>query len=307
MSYLNKMFKYIILLLEILFFPIFIINLLISKIINKLGIFRLPIYRSIFFKFGLLYVNNHYYSPFFNALKKNNLEIDNVNYKIPQQIEILSKFDFVGDFKKHSQKNDYLINNDNFEYFDSEILYLLIRNFQPKKIIEIGGGFSTLISNKALNDNKKNYIHDCIEPFENSWLKNYKKINFIKKQVQDIDLEYFQTLNKGDLLLIDSSHMIKPNGDVLFEYTKIIPRLKKGVIVGIHDIFLPFDYPIEWRNKYVRFWNEQYLLKIIIQFSKEWEVLLSLNYLSYIRNDKLNKKFNFYDQKNPGSFYIKKK
>lgn len=300
------MHKYFMLFLEILFLPIFIVNLLISKIINKLGVFRLPLYRKLFFKFGLMYVNNHYYSPFFQIQKNNEIEIDNVDYNLNKQVKLLETFNFIEDFKSLSTDQSIFVKNNNFEYFDAEILYLLIRNLKPTRVVEVGGGYSTLISNKALLDNKISFIHECIEPYENSWLKKYKEITVIKKPVQSLNLDLFKSLNSGDLLLIDSSHMIKPGGDVLFEYSKILPSLKNGVIVGIHDIFLPFDYPTEWRNKYVRFWNEQYLLKTILQFSEDWKILLSLNYLSKSEITSLKNKFNFYKYKNPGSFYIKK-
>ena len=86
-------------------------------------------------------------------------------------------------------------------------------------------------------------------------------VTVIRQKVEGLGKAVFAELEKGDILFIDSSHIIRPQGDVLFEYLESLPSLNRGVIVHIHDIFSPKDYLKEWVTNEVRFWNEQYLLE----------------------------------------------
>ena len=125
----------------------------------------------------------------------------------------------------------------------------MIRFLKPKKVIEIGSGHSTKLVNKALKKNKfetsDDFKHICIEPYENDWL-NYFDAEVIRSLIEECDLKIFDTLEENDVLFIDSSHIIRPQGDVLKEYLEIIPRLKKGVVIHVHDIFSPRDYLDQW-------------------------------------------------------------
>jgi hypothetical protein len=102
--------------------------------------------------------------------------------------------------------------------------------------------------------------HICIEPYEAQWLEKLD-VTTIREPVERLDKSLFRSLEKNDILFIDSSHMIRPQGDVLFEYLEILPILQSGVLIHIHDIFTPKDYLEEWLSQEVRFWNEQYLLE----------------------------------------------
>ena len=143
-------------------------------------------------------------------------------------------------FIKGSPNYNFKLNNNFFEAGDSEIYYQIIRYLKPSKIIEIGSGYSTLVALEAAKENfnkdQKKIEITCIEPYENLWLQNYD-LNIIKKNIEYIDLDIFKNLNANDLLFIDSSHMIRPYGDVLKIYLEILPILKKGVMVHIHLIF----------------------------------------------------------------------
>ena len=90
-----------------------------------------------------------------------------------------------------------------------------------------------------------------------------------------------EMLHEGDLLFINSTHIIRPQGDVLFEYLQLIPSLESGVFVHVHDVFTPRDYLDEWLLEEKRFWNEQYLLEAILSNSHRYEVLLANNYLRH--------------------------
>ena len=129
---------------------------------------------------------------------------------------------------------------------DAEYLYCMIRHFRPSRIIEVGSGYSTLMAKQALEKNKaetKTYQCDltCIEPYEMPWLEK-TGVQVIRKPVEALDLSFFKCLGKNDILFIDSSHVVRPQGDVLFEFLEILPSLNEGVIIHVHDIFSPRDY-----------------------------------------------------------------
>jgi hypothetical protein len=96
----------------------------------------------------------------------------------------------------------------------------------------------------------------------------------ISSNVQDVPPEEFQRLGQNDVLFIDSSHVSKIGSDVNYIFFEVLPRLASGVIVHVHDIFLPGEFPRHWVTDELRFWNEQYLLRAFLTFNREFEVLL---------------------------------
>ena len=131
-----------------------------------------------------------------------------------------------------------------FPISDAYLYYALIRSGRPNRIMEVGSGQSTLIALKALGTNQSGSI-TCIEPNPNqhfnAHLVQISKSNFelITNEIQEIPVEYFVQLKKGDMLFIDSSHVVKAQSDLLYTFFKIIPKLASGVLVHFHDIFLP--------------------------------------------------------------------
>jgi hypothetical protein len=108
------------------------------------------------------------------------------------------------------------------------------------------------------------------------------------------------------LLFIDSSHIIRPQGDVLKEYLEILPLLPSGVYVHIHDIFTPKDYPSRWVVDNVLFWNEQYMLEALLSNSDRYEVIGALNFLKNNYFDMLKKVCPYLRTSDePGSFYLR--
>lgn len=104
-------------------------------------------------------------------------------------------------------------------------------------------------------------------------------IPIIRKKIEDIEENYFLNLQDSDILFIDSSHIIRPQGDVLKLFLEILPKLNKGVIVHIHDIFTPKNYPYRWLVKENKFWNEQYLVEALLMNENKFQIYLMLNYL----------------------------
>ena len=210
--------------------------------------------------------------------------------------------------KKKNSKSFY-IDNPFFPRGDADFLYQFVRQTKPKNIIEIGSGYSTLIIDEAIKKNRnEKYDCDiiCVDPGKITLIEDLK-IKRIKKKVENCDISLFKKLKKNDLLLIDSSHIIKPFGDVLKIYHEIIPSINKGVNICVHDIFTPYSYPSDWIIDQNLFWNEQYLLEAFIMNKKNYQIIAPLYFMSK-KYFFILKKICPYLKKNsrPSSFYIKK-
>jgi Methyltransferase domain len=202
----------------------------------------------------------------------------------------------------------FYLNNGLFDDMDALVTYCMVRHFQPQWIVKIGGGFSSLLLGQALaKNNKSNLI--CIEPFPQEFLRQgFPGLHsLIEKKVEDTDVEFFSQLDSGDLLFIDSSHTVKIGGDVNYLFLEVLPRLKPGVIVHVHDIFLPFDYRRDWVTEEFRFWTEQYLLHAFLIFNSEFEVLMGNSYLGQYHMEDLKATFPISPWWGGGSFWMRRR
>jgi Methyltransferase domain len=206
------------------------------------------------------------------------------------------------------QPGRFHLNNGLFDGTDALVAYCMIRHFQPQLIIEVGSGFSSLVAAEAVAKNKGSEMI-CIEPFPLDFLR--KGIpglrSLIEKKVEDIDVEFFSQLQSGDILFIDSSHTVRIGGDVNYLFLEVLPRLKPGVIVHVHDIFLPFDYRRDWVMDEFRFWTEQYLLQAFLSFNSEFEVLMANAYLAHHCMGELKATFTNSSWWGGGSFWMRRK
>ena len=195
-----------------------------------------------------------------------------------------------------------------FRGTDVLIAYCMVRHFQPRRIIEVGSGFSSLVLGQAAAKNKTSSLI-CIDPFPGELLRNGSipaLQSLIETKVQDLDLEFFSQLDPGDILFIDSSHAVKIGGDVNYLFLEVLPRLNPGVIVHVHDIFLPFEYRRHWVLDEFRFWTEQYLLQAFLTFNSEFEVLLANYYLSRYHKEHLRAAFPDLPRWIGGSFWMRR-
>lgn len=282
----------------------------------------LPISRKILIAIGVYPIIDHFYDPLFNPkhLKRSlreNRNLSHIDFNDSEQLKILNSFNYNNEliqFPLEDPMNDnreYYYNNGIFRSGDSEFLYSMIRLFKPHKFVEIGSGCSTLMAINAIKKNissSSDYVceHICIDPYAEKWLER-NDVKVIYKKVEELDLSFFKELDANDILFIDSSHIIRSQGDVLFEYLEILPNLKKGVLVHIHDIFTPKDYLDEWFGKY--FWNEQYLLEAFLSFNKEFRIVGATNYLSHKYNEQFASKcpiFKSQKGREAASFWIVK-
>ncbi|WP_217371889.1 class I SAM-dependent methyltransferase [Spirosoma rhododendri] len=150
--------------------------------------------------------------------------------------------------------------------------------------------------------------HICIEPYKMPWLEQ-TNVTVQRAKVEDVDRSVFTSLQAGDILFIDSSHIIRPQGDVLTEYLEILPILNVGVRVHIHDIFTPCDYLHEWVYKEHFLWNEQYLLEAFLSFNRSFKIIGAVNYLKHHYPDLLLANCPILatqPHREPGSFWIEK-
>lgn len=277
---------------------------------------------KIFMHVGVLPVVDHYYQPMINPKKhltkslREDRELPGINLNTKEQLDLLAEFDYNKELlnfpiNKKSEAKFYY-NNTAYESGDAEYLYNIIRHFKPKRIIEIGSGNSTLMARNAITQNNLDnslYIcdHICIEPYEQPWLEDLS-IEVIREKVECIDKAFFQSLEANDILFIDSSHIIRPQGDVLFEYLELLPTLKPGVLIHVHDIFSPKDYKDDWINSHL-FWNEQYLLEAFLTFNSEFRIIGALNYLTHNYRVELAAKCPVFEkqvEREPGAFWMRR-
>ncbi|MEB3189903.1 MAG: class I SAM-dependent methyltransferase [Snowella sp.] len=214
---------------------------------------------------------------------------------------------------KPSGKPCFYFGNVSFESVDAEILYCMVRSYGPSRVVEIGSGYSTLLAAEALNKNLEEGRPGeltAIEPFPPSFLKEELPfpIKLLNQPVQSVPLNFFTSLKANDILVIDSSHVCKIGSDVQYEFLEILPHLAPGVIIHIHDIFLPVEYPQNWIKKEHRFWNEQYLLQAFLSFNSAFEILWAGSYMHVHHSAKLETAFNSYSAEHnwPASFWIKR-
>ena len=174
-----------------------------------------------------------------------------------------------------------------FGYIEAQCLHGVLRALKPARICEIGSGVSTYCALHAISLNEMEGHRTkmtCVEPNPSDFIKTIErdKIELIEAPVQAIDPEFFSALNAGDLLFIDSTHAIKPGGDVLYLYLEAFPRLKPGVIVHIHDIYFPYLYQRELLHLRTLFqWSETALLLALLTNNNRLSTMFCLSLLHY--------------------------
>jgi hypothetical protein len=205
---------------------------------------------------------------------------------------------------------NFTVRNRYFGAVDAEVYWGIIRARKPKRIYEIGGGHSTLLAAEAVQVNQREGA-SCelvtFEPFPNETLRQgFPGLARLEQYpVQEIPLARFAELEAGDILFVDSSHVAAAGSDVCLEILEIFPRLKSGVHVHVHDIFLPGDYPRHFLVNLHYFWTEQYLLHAFLAFNSAYRVLWGSAYMGRRHPKLLAEAFtSFTPGRQPGSFWI---
>lgn len=284
---------------------------------------RLQLSRGLQDRIGVTVVRNHYYEPVtteadFIRDPAEMRALPGIDFNLAGQIAVLEKFNYGAELQALEGRT---INDRVFSYAnpmlgagDAEALYSFIRAFRPATIVEVGSGHSTLVARLAIAANLAETAacaprHICFEPFENPWLEGVGA-EIRRERIERADLSLFGELQAGDLVFIDSSHVVRPMGDVECEFLRILPVLPPGVLVHVHDIFTPRDYPAEWLRTQRRLWTEQYLLEAFLSFNSAFEVMLALNDLHHRDVPALRRAFPILAAQRdaaPGSFWIRRK
>jgi len=305
---------------DILATPFVMVAAHLLKLVRRIGVQRLPLSKAQLMRIGVFPIRDHYYEPLFNtkvlALPLNaERDLPGIDWNVQGQLDLLGQFKFNDELKGiGTHKTDcttFHFGNGAFESGDAEFLYNIIRHKKPRRIFEIGSGNSTLIARRAIAKNAEespgySCKHVCVEPYEMPWLER-TGVTVLRDRVEQMAPSFFDELESGDLLFIDSSHVIRPQGDVLFEFLSLLPRLTEGVVVHVHDIFSPRDYLDSWVKGEVKLWNEQYLLEAFLTCNSQWKIIGALNYLTHNHYEAFSRTCPYLARdREPGSFYIER-
>ncbi|MGE5611849.1 MAG: class I SAM-dependent methyltransferase [Bacillota bacterium] len=275
-------------------------------------------------KMGLHITRNHFYQaiPDTSALPKDfwdrRSEMVGVDLRDQVQLRLLQTFaaKYRGEYERFpmdrpEQPHQYFVKNGMFAGVDGEILYCMVRHFKPKRIFEIGSGNSTYLSAQAVLKNREEGC-DCqlvaYEPYPNETLrKGFPGLaKLVETEVQKVEASAFKELEENDILFIDSSHVLKIGSDVQYEFLEILPRLNRGVLVHVHDVFLPYAPPKDWVVKQQRFWNEQYILQAFLTYNQAFRVMWAGHYMHRTYPQQLRAAFKSYSSTtSPASFWMR--
>jgi predicted O-methyltransferase YrrM len=291
--------------------------------VRRLGVARLPVNLRVLRAIGVFPIRDHYYEPLFNprhlrAPLDAVRSLPGIDWNVPGQLALLDQFTYQDELRRiplePTGKLEFYLHNGGFEAGDAELLYSIIRLCKPRRIVEVGCGFSTLLAETAIRKNREENptygcTHVCIEPYERPWLEQVG-VTVKRQLVETVDTTLFTSLGANDILFIDSSHVIRPQGDVLFEFLEVLPLLAPGVLVHVHDIWSPRDYPSTWVIDQVDLFNEQYLLEALLSCSQDFEVVAGINMLARDHTEALAAALPGFAREratcNPGSFWLKK-
>jgi predicted O-methyltransferase YrrM len=186
----------------------------------------------------------------------------------------------------------YFFENEYYPYADAIILYCMLRETRPQRVIEVGSGYSSCLmldTNQLFLDNTISCTF--IEPFPDRLLsllteEDKRRNRIIQANVQELDPNFIADLAEGDILFIDSSHVVKTGSDVNYIFFEVLPRLKKGVHVHFHDVMYPFEYPKEFVYD-GRAWNEAYMLRAFLQYNDAFRIQFFYHFFERFHRDEL--------------------
>jgi predicted O-methyltransferase YrrM len=204
--------------------------------------------------------------------------------------------EFIGEFKPPraptSERTEFYLDNGLFQAGDAELLYAFIRRHRPRTVLELGAGFSTLVAAAAVRENRSDGAETRLiscDPYASrqtaAMVDGLAELRPVA--AERIEEAEYGALGDGDVLFIDSSHTVRVGGDVVHLLCEVVPRLQPGVLVHVHDIYLPYEYPREWFEQFHWYWAEQYLLQALLAGNSGIEVLVGAHALWRERRDEL--------------------
>lgn len=277
---------------------------------------------------GLHVVRRHFYSPVpdSDTLATYDFERETspagLDWRESDQLDLLAKFEstFRDEYARFPRErgeveHEFTLANSSFGPVDAEILYCMIRHHRPAVILEIGSGHSTRLAAQAARANgAAGHATEliAIEPYPDRVLRRGIPgvTHVIAAPAQEVPLEEFERLRANDILFIDSSHVVKTGSDVQYEFLEILPRLQPGVLIHVHDIYLPREYPRRWVLEGRTFFNEQYLLQAFLSFNASFAVVWAGHYMHLRHPERLREAFPSYAGEPPvdtvSSFWMRR-
>ena len=207
----------------------------------------------------------------------------------------------------------FFFRNQGFDTVDAELLYAMIRAMHPRRIVELGSGYTTLLINMACRRNAADgvdTVHEVFDPYPRPHilgdaLASPSTLSAIS--ATDVPLELFSRLQPGDILFVDTTHTVKLASDVNFVVLDVLPVLQPGVLVHFHDIFLPWEYPRQWLSEMHWYWSEQYLLQAFLAFNPSFEIVVPAQALARERPERLAAAIpSFTPPASPGSMWLRR-
>lgn len=267
----------------------------------------------------------HYYSPIpdIAAIRQDEArifgtvprQIAGIDLRETAQMELLEQFaKFYPDipFGAHPKPGlRYHYENQSYAYSDGILLHCMLRHLKPRRLIEIGSGFSSC----ATLDTDQLFLGGqlqatFIEPYPELLMSliqdaDRERMTIIPKRLQDVDLDVFRALEAGDVLFVDSTHVSRIDSDVNRVFFDILPALAPGVVIHFHDIFHPFEYPKEWIY-FGRAWNELYMLRTFLQYNDSFRVMLMNTFMAHFHRPFFEKNMPLCLVNTGGSIWLEK-
>ena len=267
----------------------------------------------------------HYYSPIPSAeevrrnaqrlLAAQPRELPGIALNESGQLAVLEKLkSYYQELPFPETKNPghrYFFENRSYSYSDAICLYGMIRYVRPRRIIEVGSGYSScamLDTNQLFFQNR--IACSFIDPYPKLLLSLIRKedrarIEVISKPVQEVDIGRFEELAANDILFIDSTHVVKIESDVNYIIAQVLPALRAGVYIHFHDIFYPFEYPAEWLYE-GRMWTETYLLRAFLEFNSGYEIVLFNTFLQHFHREEFARHMPLCLKNEGGSIWLRR-
>ena len=204
----------------------------------------------------------------------------------------------------------YRFDNNSFSYGDASVLYAMIRTFQPKRIVEIGGGWASACFVDSIQAGERPCLFTMVEPFPELVMKTVGPpppfVNLVRSPIQEVPASSFTSLESNDVLFIDSTHVAKTGSDVLYIFFEILPLLKPGVLIHFHDIFWPFEYPDTWVINENRSWNETYFLRSFLYNNPAYTILFFNDFFSIFFRSQVEASYPLFLRNPGGSIWLQK-
>jgi predicted O-methyltransferase YrrM len=202
-------------------------------------------------------------------------ELPGIEFDLDAQLGYIEKelAPFIAEFRPPrgptARRTEFYLDNGLFQAGDAELLYSIIRAQRPGSVLELGAGFSTLVSAAAVRANRadghETRLVSCDPYASRQAARGVDGLAELRADTAEhLDESLYAGLGEGDILFIDSSHTVRAGGDVVHLLCEVVPRLAPGVLVHVHDVYLPYHYPREWFEALHWYWAEQYLLQALL-------------------------------------------